>query len=153
MIAMWGGFDGDKTVADEATIFLKGGFGKAEKDKDVASADAISSPDVSDVSGVKVFDRWEAEVPVTLDDLPPSEFDKAKRSKLPGALAKALHRCAVAMGKYTYIDPSSGYSVFTQLYLKKRECCGNGCRHCPYGHINVPGKGAKVNAETKDLEW
>ena len=153
MIAMWGGFDGNKTVADEATIFLKGWFGEAEKDKDVASADAISSPDVSDVSGVKVFDRWEAEVPVTLDDLPPSEFDKAKRSKLPGALAKALHRCAVAMGKDTYIDPSSGYSVFTQLYLKKRECCGNGCRHCPYGHINVPGKGAKVNAETKDLEW
>ncbi|MEO6453806.1 MAG: DUF5522 domain-containing protein [Ginsengibacter sp.] len=31
-----------------------------------------------------------------------------------------------------------GYMVFTAAYLlKKGECCGNGCRHCPYNYINV----------------
>lgn len=31
-----------------------------------------------------------------------------------------------------------GYIVFTAGYLLKRgECCGNGCRHCPYDYINV----------------
>jgi hypothetical protein len=29
--------------------------------------------------------------------------------------------------------------VFTAWYhLKRGECCGNGCRHCPYDHVNVP---------------
>lgn len=29
--------------------------------------------------------------------------------------------------------------VFTAWYhLKRGECCGSGCRHCPYDHINVP---------------
>ena len=28
--------------------------------------------------------------------------------------------------------------VFTKEYLTKRGyCCGNGCRNCPYNHINV----------------
>ncbi|MCA0236096.1 MAG: DUF5522 domain-containing protein [Bacteroidetes bacterium] len=36
-----------------------------------------------------------------------------------------------------YID--KGRWVFTAHYLLKRgECCGSGCRHCPYGHRNVP---------------
>ena len=29
--------------------------------------------------------------------------------------------------------------VFTAWYhLKRGECCGSGCRHCPYDHTNVP---------------
>ncbi len=36
-----------------------------------------------------------------------------------------------------YIE--NGRYVFTAHYLKKRGyCCGNKCRHCPYGHENVP---------------
>ncbi len=32
-----------------------------------------------------------------------------------------------------------GYMVFTKKYhLKKGECCGNGCRHCPFNYKNVP---------------
>lgn len=23
------------------------------------------------------------------------------------------------------------------FHLKRGECCGNACRHCPYGHVNV----------------
>ena len=38
-----------------------------------------------------------------------------------------------------YID--QGRWVFTEHYLRKRgECCGSGCRHCPYGHENVGKK-------------
>ncbi|ESN93795.1 hypothetical protein HELRODRAFT_180665 [Helobdella robusta] len=41
--------------------------------------------------------------------------------------------------KDSYIDPRSGYTVLTFLFhLKKEKCCGNGCRHCPYSHKNVP---------------
>jgi hypothetical protein len=36
-----------------------------------------------------------------------------------------------------YLDEESNM-VFTSKYLlKKGECCGNGCRHCPYNYINV----------------
>ena len=34
--------------------------------------------------------------------------------------------------------------VLTAWYhLKRGYCCGSGCRHCPYDHINVPGKREK----------
>ena len=38
-----------------------------------------------------------------------------------------------------------GYFVFSELAHKQRgACCGNGCRHCPYGHVNVKDKPAKI---------
>ena len=43
-----------------------------------------------------------------------------------------LHKIAVSKGETTYTDPKSGYQVFTKETLKKKPCCGNGCRHCPY---------------------
>jgi hypothetical protein len=50
-----------------------------------------------------------------------------------------LHRLACDQGSDTYIDPASGYQVMTsKALLKQGRCCGNSCRHCPYGHINVP---------------
>lgn len=52
-----------------------------------------------------------------------------------------IHDTAVARGETTYIDPETGYMVFTSLGLKARErCCGAGCRHCPFGHEAVPLK-------------
>lgn len=34
---------------------------------------------------------------------------------------------------------AEGYVVFTEQYhLKRGYCCGSACRHCPYGHQNVP---------------
>jgi len=49
------------------------------------------------------------------------------------------HKNACMNGESTYKDPVTGYSVFTEEFLlKRRNCCGNGCRHCPYGHENVP---------------
>ena len=49
-----------------------------------------------------------------------------------------LHRIACEEGRDTYVDPASGYQVLTGLALQKQgRCCGNSCRHCPDGHINV----------------
>jgi hypothetical protein len=45
----------------------------------------------------------------------------------------AAHADAVARGEPEYIDPITGYIVLTAPTLLSRgECCGSGCRHCPY---------------------
>lgn len=37
-----------------------------------------------------------------------------------------------------YVDPGSGYKVFTALAHRRRgSCCGTACRHCPFGQVNV----------------
>jgi hypothetical protein len=44
------------------------------------------------------------------------------------------HAAAFAAGEPGYLDPETGYFVFTAAaLLAKGECCGSGCRHCPYG--------------------
>jgi cob(I)alamin adenosyltransferase len=49
------------------------------------------------------------------------------------------HRVAVSAGDETYTDPKTGLTVFTRIaHINKGRCCGCKCRHCPYGHINVP---------------
>ena len=46
---------------------------------------------------------------------------------------QSSHDAAVERGESHYIDPDSGYLVFTVVGLLERGyCCGNGCRHCPY---------------------
>jgi hypothetical protein len=45
----------------------------------------------------------------------------------------------LGLGPGDFYFTSEGYLVFTEQYLLRRGfCCGNGCRHCPYGHKNVP---------------
>lgn len=49
-----------------------------------------------------------------------------------------LHKIATEKKQDLYAD-SNGIYVFTSYGLKKqKECCGKRCRHCPYGHQNVP---------------
>lgn len=49
-----------------------------------------------------------------------------------------IHRHAILQKESTYTDPSTGFMVFTELaHLKRGKCCGNTCRHCPYGWSNV----------------
>jgi ABC-type Fe3+-hydroxamate transport system substrate-binding protein/diphthamide synthase (EF-2-diphthine--ammonia ligase) len=56
----------------------------------------------------------------------------------------AAHAAAVAAGKETYEDPATGYSVFTSLAHESRgKCCGSGCRHCAFDHVNVRRDRAK----------
>jgi Family of unknown function (DUF5522) len=45
----------------------------------------------------------------------------------------AAHAAAVAAGDAGYLDPETGLFVLTAATLAGRgECCGQGCRHCPY---------------------
>jgi len=44
------------------------------------------------------------------------------------------HDDAVRAGREGYLDPATGFWVFTEAALLDRgTCCGSGCRHCPYG--------------------
>ena len=55
-------------------------------------------------------------------------------SRDPAAEIEAAHAAAVAAGEPGYPDPTTGLFVLTAAYLRDRgECCGQGCRHCPYG--------------------
>jgi hypothetical protein len=46
---------------------------------------------------------------------------------------RAAHDAAVAAGEPGYLDPDTGFFVFTSVALAERgACCGSGCRHCPY---------------------
>ena len=43
------------------------------------------------------------------------------------------HDAAVLAGDPSYVDPATGYQVFTARYLLDRgHCCDSLCRHCPY---------------------
>jgi len=54
-------------------------------------------------------------------------------TKQHSALCATLHRLATLQGRDQYIDPVSGFSVFTATTLRRRpSCCKLGCRHCPY---------------------
>lgn len=60
---------------------------------------------------------------------------------------EALHARAMAEGRDTYVDPKTGYDVFTSAYLLwLGVCCGSGCRHCPYGFKNVEPAGGESEA-------
>ena len=44
-----------------------------------------------------------------------------------------IHAAACARGEDGYLDPVSGLFVMTaQYHWARGECCGTGCRHCPY---------------------
>ncbi len=52
---------------------------------------------------------------------------------------EAAHERACSAGEDMYLDPKSGLSVFSRVaHLNRGRCCGSMCRHCPYGHVNVP---------------
>ena len=49
------------------------------------------------------------------------------------------HLDACQRGERSYLDPKTGYMVFTAVALRDNgRCCGCGCRHCPFGHEHVP---------------
>jgi len=52
--------------------------------------------------------------------------------------ARRRHDEATKNGEPGYIDPATGFMVFTRKALLARGvCCGCGCRHCPYHHQSV----------------
>ena len=49
-----------------------------------------------------------------------------------------IHQEACRNNEHTYIDPDTGYMVFTEIAHRERgKCCGSGCRHCPYEFENL----------------
>ena len=57
-----------------------------------------------------------------------------------GAMAsfQDLHEAACANNEHSYIDPATGYMVFTEVAHRERgKCCGSGCRHCPFEYENL----------------
>eukprot|EP00123_Amoebidium_parasiticum_P013245 comp21851_c0_seq1/m.31218 comp21851_c0_seq1/g.31218 ORF comp21851_c0_seq1/g.31218 comp21851_c0_seq1/m.31218 type:complete len:296 (-) comp21851_c0_seq1:184-1071(-) len=63
------------------------------------------------------------------------------RTRMAALDIEEAHAAAVEAGKDTYADPATGYSVFTELAHRRRGwCCGNACRHCPYGHVYVSAR-------------
>jgi len=127
---VYGGFDGATTIDDHHSLFAAPLPCPGDRCHEEQVTEKVE----------RLQERWDAELPVTESDLNEEDRLKALKSRLPLALEKALHRHAMKQSppRDTYIDPATGYSVFTQAYLKRRPCCGNGCRHCPYGHVNVP---------------
>eukprot|EP00439_Symbiodinium_sp_Y106_P043503 s817_g5.t1 len=56
-----------------------------------------------------------------------------------------LHRVALQQGRERYVDPATGMGVFTTAALKRQDCCGYSCRHCPHG----AGPGGLLSKEEK----
>ena len=51
---------------------------------------------------------------------------------------EAAHQTACIRKQKTYVDPATQAEVFTRDYLVERGyCCNQGCRHCPYGELNI----------------
>ncbi|GLE02780.1 hypothetical protein PINS_up011635 [Pythium insidiosum] len=79
-----------------------------------------------------------------------SAADKRKQEEL--AEIEELHRVACLNQQAMYTDPATGYSVMTAYHLSKSQvCCGNGCRHCPYGHVNVSDPARRKNRLTDSV--
>ena len=69
-------------------------------------------------------------LPAALAEPDPARLDPARPDH--GAIL-AAHARALAAGEDGYLDPATGYRVFTSAYLGDRgTCCDRGCRHCPY---------------------
>ncbi|HUX83746.1 MAG TPA: MGMT family protein [Chitinophagaceae bacterium] len=57
----------------------------------------------------------------------------------------------LVIGTDWYPDPD-GRMVLTEQYLLRRGyCCGNGCRHCPYG-MTGPGDGKNAKLVTSSMK-
>mmetsp|Transcript_14605 Transcript_14605/g.29555 ORF Transcript_14605/g.29555 Transcript_14605/m.29555 type:complete len:505 (-) Transcript_14605:34-1548(-) len=65
-----------------------------------------------------------------------------------------LHRRACLEGSETYIDPDSGFTVFTELaHLNRGTCCGFRCRHCPFSYANVPSENLNKDKQKQEHKW
>ncbi|XP_062279863.1 uncharacterized protein C1orf53 homolog [Scomber scombrus] len=109
----------------------------------------MSIPDLSEESSNKRVrgnsvlqmkkDRSEAPLNDAVTNSRVAENDPAARKFTEEEMAiHRSHREACEAKKQMYVDPSSGYKVFTEYaHLQRGKCCGSACRHCPYGQVNV----------------
>ena len=77
----------------------------------------------------------------------------AQNHEISGSITdiEEIHQLAILNKQSTYIDPATDFTVFTELaHLKRGKCCGNQCRHCPYGWSNVRGSTGFNNSAGDD---
>lgn len=75
------------------------------------------------------------------DERAAKEIAKVERlapDKQPLAMVAVMHRLATLRGRGQYLDPNTGFMVFTATFLKQRPCCNLGCRHCPHLGTSKP---------------
>jgi Family of unknown function (DUF5522) len=88
----------------------------------------VATQDAANLYG---FDDAPREASGRSDDAPhPSRLDPdhPRRNEIIDA-----HHAAIVRGDPGYADPETGLTVLTAAFLRDRgECCGTGCRHCPY---------------------
>jgi len=83
--------------------------------------------------------------------VPASDFSlpkppPARNVKSMEVQIEEAHQAACDAQESFYKDPKTGLMVMTEFYIKKRSvCCGNVCRHCPYGHMNVKDSSRRSN--------
>lgn len=86
-------------------------------------------------SGTTIVDTVEILAEI-LHSFPAGQRGKAWTSyaqRKASEAARDRHDLASEHRRPTYVDPETGYSVFTASFLRERGyCCGNGCRHCPW---------------------
>jgi len=72
----------------------------------------------------------------SLDDGRALDTPRESRLALDHPLREAIlsaHKAALERNEDGYIDPGTGWWVFSASYLADRQvCCLSGCRHCPY---------------------
>ena len=161
-VAVWGGWDGTRCVSDllllpSADVWAACGLrrrevlgpeeGRRVRAIVLAAESGQPEPERSPVRP----EAWEEAAPLSLEDVEAAAAEGKERelralqglqrvapARREQATWATLHRLANAAGLDQYLDPASGYTVFTATYLKRRPCCGHTCRHCPHGHVNVP---------------
>jgi hypothetical protein len=66
----------------------------------------------------------------------PSDSQEVVTDGKRGKSQALLSASELREGVHYYLE--DGLLVMTDVYhLARGSCCGNGCRHCPYGHCNV----------------
>ncbi|CAM9649934.1 unnamed protein product [Chrysoparadoxa australica] len=159
---LFGGYDGCQSSS--VLLCLRPAHREGEEGGTEVEAEAESDiPGVRSPPAVANIDSWARVNPLTLAQLQahPStkvlecleEIEELPDEERPKELYLLLHREAVERGYEQYVDPASGYTVFTALYLKQRQCCGNKCRHCPWKHVNVGKPKDSSSLLLPSLDW
>jgi iron complex transport system substrate-binding protein len=134
------GFDLERTVRELPTLESLPGW---------SELGAVRQGKVALADGNKYFNRSGTTIVETVEILaeilhgyPAGHRGKAWASSAkPGetVLIRELHAHACADDAASYVDPVTGYEVFTAEFLRRRGyCCGSGCRHCPYPTAATP---------------
>jgi len=161
-VAIWGGYDGQKCLDNFWLLPYHAIWSAAREEAMVTTTFTTKFPVEPSCGELK----WDASEPLALKDVEAMAAKGEERAvralvavrrltqeKQPAATWAMLHRFANSEGRDQYVDPASGYSVFTASFLKKRPCCGFRCRHCPHGHMNVPKHNCGQQAQTVADDW